>query len=337
MNVKLLIDGIVRQTTVLIAQLSTAAGVRAPLSHLANQVFLSLANEIESQGVGRKVVADMFGMALRAYQKKVQRLTDSVSVRERTLWEAVLELIAEEQPVMRSRVLERFAHDGERETIAVLTDLVSSGLVYASGRGVNSMYRMTSDAERQRLVVAADADGVADLLWGAVYRTPGVGSDELRSRVTCSDAQWETALNKLVQDGRVRVEQTSDGPQFHAQNFLIRVGSERGWESAIFDHFQAVTSAIGAKLTRGTTRAGLADQIGGSTLRFQIEPGHPFEADVLGLLGRVRAELDEFWQRVSDYNDKHPIDPERRIDVCFYYGQCASEFDSETHDLPDSD
>jgi predicted RecB family nuclease len=72
-------------------------------------------------------------------------------------------------------------------------------------------------------------------------------------------------------------------------------------------------------------------------LRFQIEPGHPFEAEVLGLLGRVRAELDEFWQRVSDYNDKHPIDPERRIDVCFYYGQCASELDSETHDLPDSD
>jgi hypothetical protein len=57
MNVKLLVDAIMRQTTVLIAQISTAAGVRAPLAHLADQVFLSLAKEIEAQGVGKKVVA----------------------------------------------------------------------------------------------------------------------------------------------------------------------------------------------------------------------------------------------------------------------------------------
>jgi hypothetical protein len=34
MNVKILIDSIVRQTTVLIAQLATAGGVRAPLAHV---------------------------------------------------------------------------------------------------------------------------------------------------------------------------------------------------------------------------------------------------------------------------------------------------------------
>ena len=40
MDTKLLIDAIVQQTTVLIAQLSTAAGIRAPLARLADQVFL---------------------------------------------------------------------------------------------------------------------------------------------------------------------------------------------------------------------------------------------------------------------------------------------------------
>lgn len=65
MNVKLLVDGIMRQTTVLIAQLSTSAGVRAPLAHMADQVFLSLSREIEAQGVARKVVADMFGLRMR--------------------------------------------------------------------------------------------------------------------------------------------------------------------------------------------------------------------------------------------------------------------------------
>lgn len=74
MNVQLLIDEIVRQTTVLIAQLSTAAGLRAPLSHLADQVFVELARELDAQGVRRKVVADMFGMALRSYQMKLRRL-----------------------------------------------------------------------------------------------------------------------------------------------------------------------------------------------------------------------------------------------------------------------
>src|SRR5687768_7502850 len=73
MNTKLLIDAIVHQTTVLIAQLSTASGIRAPLSHVADQVFLELSREIEAQGVSRKVAADMFGLAIRTYQKKVQR------------------------------------------------------------------------------------------------------------------------------------------------------------------------------------------------------------------------------------------------------------------------
>jgi len=96
MDAKLLVDNIVRQTMVFIAELSTAAGVRAPLAHIADQVFLSLAQEIERQGVGRKVAADMFGMALRSYQIKVQRLAESATVRNHTLWEAVLDFIDRE-------------------------------------------------------------------------------------------------------------------------------------------------------------------------------------------------------------------------------------------------
>ena len=56
-------DDIVRQITVLIAQLATAAGTRAPLARIADQVFVDLANELEAQGVRRKVAADMFTLA----------------------------------------------------------------------------------------------------------------------------------------------------------------------------------------------------------------------------------------------------------------------------------
>ncbi|HEX3597255.1 MAG TPA: hypothetical protein VHU80_19235, partial [Polyangiaceae bacterium] len=104
MDAKLLIDAIVRQTTVLIAQLSTSAGIRAPLAHVADQVFLDLASEIEAQGVARKVAADMFGLALRSYQKKVQRLTESATVRERTLWEVVLGYLSEHGSVTREQL-----------------------------------------------------------------------------------------------------------------------------------------------------------------------------------------------------------------------------------------
>ena len=42
MHVKLVIDAIVRHTTVLIAQLATSSGMRAPLAHIANHTFLAL-------------------------------------------------------------------------------------------------------------------------------------------------------------------------------------------------------------------------------------------------------------------------------------------------------
>jgi hypothetical protein len=74
MDTRHLIDGIVRQTTILIAQLSTAVRIRAPLGSVADQVFLDLTREIESHKIGPKVMADMFGTALRTYQKKVNRL-----------------------------------------------------------------------------------------------------------------------------------------------------------------------------------------------------------------------------------------------------------------------
>src|SRR3954452_2162962 len=111
MNAQLLIDNIVRQTTVLLAQLATSRGLRAPLSHVANQVFLDLASELEAQGLSRKVTADMFGLALRSYRRRVQRLTESSTERGRSLWEVVLDYLTDSQAVTRADVLRRFCRD----------------------------------------------------------------------------------------------------------------------------------------------------------------------------------------------------------------------------------
>ena len=134
----MLIDAIVRQTMVLIAQLATAGGGRAQLSHTANQVFLDLVAALKEQGLGNKVIADMFGMALRTYQTKLQRLSESRTDRGRSLWEALLGFLQEkgrERAVPRAVILQRFRHDDALVVSGVLRDLVDSGLLYRTGRG----------------------------------------------------------------------------------------------------------------------------------------------------------------------------------------------------------
>jgi hypothetical protein len=317
-NAKLLIDAIVRQTTVLIAQLSTAAGVRAPLAQLADQVFLSLAREIEAQGVGRKVVADMFGMALRGYQKKVQRLAESNSQQNKTLFEAVLEYLERNPGSLRSAVLQRFRHDGERETIAVLTDLVNSGLVYNTGMGPGTLYGVTSEAERQRLTRESDLHSLAGMAWGLVYQSPGITRDDLVHLLQTEEARVDEALALLLGEGRV--SQGSDG-KLRAPGFQVARDSTHGWESAVFDHFQAVATAIANKLKHLSRDGDARDWIGGTTLRFELSPNHPHRAQTLALLGRIRTELDAFWNHVSDYNDAHPVAEDERFNVVFYFGQ----------------
>src|SRR5688500_8003843 len=135
MNPRLLIDAVVQQTVVLIAQLATSGGLRAPLAHVAGQVFVSLAQELESQGVTKKVSADMFGMALRTYQRRTQRLSQSQTDRGRSLWEAVHEFIEQGGVVTRDDILQRFRHDDEASVRGVLRDLTESVLVFASGSG----------------------------------------------------------------------------------------------------------------------------------------------------------------------------------------------------------
>jgi hypothetical protein len=203
MKSELLIDAIVRQTMVLLAQISTAAGIRAPLAHVADEVFVSLAREIEAQGVGRKVAADMFGLALRTYQKKVQRLTESATQREKTLWEAVLDFVAERSSATRGQVLERFARDGEREVIGVLSDLVGSGLVHASGRGVSAVYGITSDTERRLLVETAEQESMDALGWAIIRGSAGMTAASLAESLKLDLDSTRALIRRLIAEGRV--------------------------------------------------------------------------------------------------------------------------------------
>lgn len=330
MNIRLLIDSIMQQTTVLIGQLSTAAGVRAPLARVADQVFLDLARELDAQGVAHRVAADMFGLALRSYQKKVRRLTESASFPERTLWEAILDFVREKQRVRRSDVLSRFRTDEEREVGALLNDLVGSGLIYQTGYGSEALYGITSDADLAYLVNAGEAESAIPVVWTTVHKSPGLTARELTERLTFDDAIVGRAVETLVTEGKLTRDGNGDAAPLTAVDLFVPVGAELGWEVAVFDHFRAVVNAIAAKVRRGRGRSQGDDVVGGATLSFDIGPGHPFEARVERLLRDVREQVGALWNDVEAFNRERRAAPRSRR-IFFYFGQYVEE------STPDSD
>jgi hypothetical protein len=328
-NTKLLIDALVHQTTVLIAQLSTAAGIRAPLAHIADQVFLELSREIEAQGVSRKVAADMFGLAIRTYQKKVQRVTESVTVRDRTLWEAALDLLGTVGSTSRRHLLEHFHRDDPLVVGSVLNDLVSSGLVYRTGSGESAVFGITKERDLAQTLSEQRRESLVPVVWLLVYRSGGTTRADLLAELPMDEQALDEALVALEAQGQVQRSGQGDAATYRAADLVVPVGAEHGWEAAVFDHFQAVVRAIGSKVRQGLSRSAHDDVVGGATLTFDIHPGHPHRDQVLGLLKRVRAEVNELWSEVERHNDEHPVPEENKIEVSFYFGQSVTPADED--------
>lgn len=317
MNTKVLVDAVVRQTTVLIANLSTAAGVRAPLAHVADQVFLDLSRAIENQGIGRKVVADMFGLALRSYQKRVNRLAASEGEVQNLLWDAVLAYVTEHAPIARAKVLIRFHYDGEAQVAAVLNDLVESGMLTRTGRGMTCVYGVANPDELEAMVAAERSDTLAWVLWVIIYRAQGLTLDELNSMVPYTESEVAAAVGVLLEDGRARDE---DGA-LYGETLSVPVGSAAGWEAAVFDHFQAVCTAIGQKIRGGISGSNVGDKVGGATLHFDLTDGHPYHERVTDLLRDIRAQVNELWNEVHAYNQENDISEDAKRSLVFYFGQ----------------
>ena len=323
MNTPLLIDSIVRQVTVLIAQLGTAGGLRAPMAHLANQVVLHLAEELEAQGVSRKVSADMFGMALRAYVRKVTHLREGHTTPGVTLWQAVLEFIREHGLVLRSRVLERFARDPETVLVSVLHDLSESGLVFVLGSGSRVAYRAASEDELGELARSGQDEGLEELVWALVLHDGPLSEVALAKRVARPLGELEATLGSLLADGRV--QRGADG-LLSARDLVIPLSAPAGWEAAVFDHFQAVVQTIAQRIERSVVDPNAP--IGGSTYRFDIWPGHPLEGRVQAQLTEIRERLSALRSEVCGHNERAGLPPQYR-QVALYVGQCQLDREAD--------
>jgi hypothetical protein len=306
MNTQLLIDAVVQQTVVFIAHLATAGGVRAPLVHVANQMFLELSRELGNQGVSKKVIADMFGMALRTYHRRVRELEASRTDSGRTLWEAVLGYLREREPVAAQELSQRFRNDDPEILSGVLNDLVGSGLVYRTGRGDAALYRAAPESDlglgdEQRASAAYEY-----LTWLTVYRHGPLDLATVARLSRLDAVGCEKALERLASAGRVRIEQGTSGTRYVSGEFAVQLGTSRGWEAAVLDHFQAMVTAISSKILTGRARSS--------------------EQDVVG----VRREVEDLRVRVDAHNAGAAPGP-RAKRVVYYMGQYVR--DDESRDV----
>ena len=333
MTVDLLIHAIVSQTTILIAQLATSRGIRAPLAQIANQVFLDLAEELERQRVSRKVSADMFGLGLRTYRRKIQRLNESATDRGRSLWEAMLGYLRGRTSATRVELLERFSGDDELQVKAVLHDLCESQLVISSGAGSSATYRAVGGEELIALQQGRGAEGLDELLLALMFREAPLTIDEIARRARLEMEKVESVLTRLVREGRVEREERDGIPLYQATTLVVPLGATAGWEAAVFDHFKALVTTVVGRLRENSVAPTLADRIGGSTYTVSVWPGHPLADEVYGTLGRIRAELSDMRERVARVNREDGV-PDAHTRVVIYLGQCLI---NEGNGLPDHD
>lgn len=323
MTLELLIHSVVRQTAFLIAQLATTGGTRVPLDRIPAGVFLELVRQLERQGVSRRVSADMFGLGLRTYQRKIQRVAEGIPERERSLWESVLAFIREKNLVRRADVLVKFSREDEFQVRSVLHELCDSGLIFSSGHGAGTLYRAVTEGELGALKEMR-SEGLDELLWAFIYQLGPIEMDEILRYSGLAQEDLEVALARLVEAGRVELLTDGTKPVYRAKELVVALGSTQGWEAAVFDHFSAVVGTIAARLSVDGSTAQGGQRVGGSTYSFDVWDSHPMAEEVYSTLSRVRTALSEQRARVERFNHEHGI-PDNHTRVSFYAGQSLQQ------------
>jgi hypothetical protein len=135
-----------------------------------------------------------------------------------------------------------------------------------------------------------------------------------------------------VRDRRTTSEERDGRVLFSSTECVIPFNDPAGWEAAVFDHFQAMVTAICTKLRLGRTHAAVGEWIGGSTYSFDVWEGHPDHEEVVGFLQATRERAVALRRRVETHNVSH-TPPERAAkQVIAYVGQTVIFADGEGDD-----
>ncbi len=256
---------------------------------------------MKRQGLSNTLIADLFGLSLRTYHNKIRRLSESATDRGRPLWNAVLDFIQSQETVSRAEVLMRFCRDDTTTVKSVLTDLVEEGLVFAKGRGEQLTYR-AAEPEELRVETGTDALRTRDnFVWILVARHSPLSRERLLELAQLEEVEIDGALKRLIDDGRVVCADAAT-TTYTSTQCVLHVGQDAGWEASVFDHYQAMVTAICAKLALGSTRSEYGECIGGSTYSVEVWPGHPLFERARGLLQSFREQARTLREQVDQMN-----------------------------------
>ncbi len=235
--------------------------------------------------------------------------------RGRSLWEVLYEHVQQKGPISREQVLVRFFADDPLSVRGVLKDLVDTGLVYRTGRGDSSRYQATSDSEPVSSIEAVD-----QLVWLSVHRLGPITAGGLSHTLSLDAHLVAQATERLVQAGSIRRHPT-EADAFESDGCVMALDDPKGWETAVFDHYQAMVTALCTKLRLGKTRARAADWVGGSTFSFRVWPGHDHYDEARSVLAQFRARGSELRHKIAAYNRTHPEPEDGSVKVVVYAGQ----------------
>jgi hypothetical protein len=319
-TVELLIQAVVRQTAILVAQLATTGGVRAPLSQIANLVFIDLVKELERLGVSHNVSADMFGLGVRTYRRKIRRVIETSSDRGRSLRGEIVAFLKAEGIVTRGEVLERFPNDDEVQIRAVLRDLRENQVVFSLGKGQDTSYRIATDQELAALKRKRREQEGDDFHVALMFREGSLTVEQIAERAQAETMTIEAAIARLAAQGRIHQVNEQGEAKYRAEALLIPLGAPDGWEAAVYDHFKAVVGAVLGRLRANQTPPLQSDRVGGSTYTIDVWQGHPLYDEVYGTLQRLRAQLSDLRLRVRAINDAAVEHPPAET-VAIYAGQ----------------
>lgn len=318
MHVQALIGSIVQQTTVLIAQLATSAGLRAPLVQLAKQVFLSLSQELETQGVPRKVAADMFGLTLRSYQMKVLRLVSELDTHNPSMWENIFDELSDHQPISRQVLLQNYREGKLEQAKSILHDMVSANIVTKYSIDDSTHYQLN---EIPRLVGDSDLNTLGWIIRMMLYREGPRTKLELERAVLASNIDIEQSLSLLLEQGELEYGKVGEEVYYRCSGHcLISQTDDSAWIAAVYDHYCTLVTSLCAKLQQMDKQTVKPSHIGGSTYSFDVWPGHPYEEEVLALLSKYRTEVSALRSSVTNYNLDQTY-PKSQYLVNFYFGQ----------------
>ena len=145
-----------------------------------------------------------------------------------------------------------------------------------------------------------------------------------------ADDALDAALAQLVADGRLACETQAGEAVYRAERVFISYGDPAGWEAAVFDHYQALVTAICAKVRAGRSSAETGEAIGGSTYHLDVWDGHPLQREALGFLANMRRQAVALRSAIEQHNAAHPRPSGAREQrVLAYVGQTVSAEEEE--------